>query len=196
MRRLGALDDMGAFAGIAYRTGAGRGFTWLRDDAWSHTQHYSAETSDVLVTEANNAALGLRVTTWTFILPDRNVLVNHYVVTRERRSRVRRATLVYYTNFSPTLRRMAFIPLSDWALDFRNDFAVIYDRQTRALLHFLPASAQGVPPDFSLVNPLLQAPPRSRRGRARGRAAAAARPPPPRGGLPLGGGGGGRGRLE
>ena len=87
---------------------------------------------------------------------------------------MRRATLVYYTNFSPTLRRMAFIPLSDWALDFRNDFAVIYDRQTRALLHFLPASAQGVPPDFSLVNPLLQAPPRSRRALARAVTALAA----------------------
>ncbi len=163
----GALDDMGAFAGVAYRTARGRGFTWLRDDDWTRVQHYTAETSDVLVTEATNAALGLRVAAYAFVLPDRNVLVSHYVVTRERRSPVRHATLVYYTNFSPTLRRLAFIPLADTALDFRNDFAVLYDRSTRSLLHFLPASADTTPTDFSLVNPLLQSPPRSRRALGR-----------------------------
>src|SRR2546428_3831069 len=68
----GALDDMGAFGGIAYRTATGRGFTWLRDDGWTHVQHYSSETSDVVVTETANAALGLRVTATTFILPDRD----------------------------------------------------------------------------------------------------------------------------
>jgi hypothetical protein len=162
----GALDDMGAFAGIAYRTARGRGFTWLRDDDWTRVQHYSADTSDVLVTEATNAALRLHVVAYTFILPDRNVLVNHYVVTRERRSPVRHATLVYYTNFSPTLRRLPIIPLGDTALDFRNDFAVLYDRETRALLHFLPMSS-ATTPDFSTLTPLLKAPPRGRRALAR-----------------------------
>src|SRR5262249_43892464 len=45
----GALDSQGAFPGIAYRTAKGRGFTWLRDDDWTHQQRYSADTSDVLV---------------------------------------------------------------------------------------------------------------------------------------------------
>src|SRR3989442_1027975 len=141
----GALDDMGVFGGIAYRTARRRGFTWLRDDEWTHNQHYSAETSDVLVTEMANAALGLKVTAWTFILPDRDVLVNHYVVERERRPAVRSARLVFYANFSPTLTRAAFAPVTDWALDFENDFAVVYDRREGALLHFLPASARAFP---------------------------------------------------
>ena len=162
----GALDDMGAFAGVAYRTAHGRAFTWLRDDEWTRVQHYTSETSDVLVTEASNATLGLRVAAYTFVLPDRNVLVNHYVVTRERRSPVRRASLVYYANLSPSLRRMGFIPLSDTALDFRNDFAVLYDHETGALLHFLPAGTP-TPPDFAMLTPLLQAPPRGRRALAR-----------------------------
>jgi hypothetical protein len=158
----GALDDMGAFAGVAVRTRRGRSFTWLRDDEWSHVQRYSADTSDVLVTETRNAALRLRVTAWTFVLPERDVLVSHYVVTRERGSPVRDARLVFYTNFSPTLSRLQFIPLADTALDFANDYAVVYDRKTRALLHFLPASANGVPHDFSRLNPLLRSPPRGR----------------------------------
>ncbi len=158
----GALDDMGAFAGIAYRTAHGRGVSWLRDDAWTHVQHYAGDGSDVLVTETTNGALRLRVTAWTFVLPERDVLVNHYVVERQRGSPVRSAQLVYYTNFSPSLRRLPFVPLGDTALDFENDFAVVYDQQNRALLHFLPAT-----PDYGLVTPLLAAPPRSRRALGR-----------------------------
>lgn len=159
----GALDGMGAFPGIFYRTAAGSGFTWLRDDEWTHEQRYSGETSDVAVTEMSHAGLGLRVTAWNFILPDRDVLVNHYRVRRDAGSPVRRAKIVFYTNFNPTMNRLAFFPVADWGLDFQNDFAVVYDAHERALLHFLPASAQSYPHDFSIVNPLLQAPPEGRR---------------------------------
>ncbi|TMA39954.1 MAG: hypothetical protein E6J79_01550 [Deltaproteobacteria bacterium] len=160
---LGALDGMGAFPGLFYQTASGTGFTWLRDDAWSHAQRYSADDSDVLVTDMVNPALGLAVTAWNFILPDRNVLVNHYVVTRDPGSPVRRATLVFYTNFSPSLARLPFFPIADWGLDFENDYAVAYDEHERALLHFMPTSAAAYPHDFSLVNPLLQNPPARRK---------------------------------
>jgi hypothetical protein len=158
----GALDDMGAFAGIAYVTARGRGVSWLRDDSWTHAQHYASDGSDVLVTETSNATLRLRVTAWTFILPDRDVLVNQYVVERQHGSPVRAAELVYYTNFSPTMRRIPGIPLADTALDFGNDFAVLYDQTNRALLHFIPST-----PDYALVTPLLHAPPRNRRALGR-----------------------------
>jgi hypothetical protein len=161
---LGALDDQGAFPGLAYRTASGRrGFTWIRDDSWVHTQRYSAATSDVLVDEAVNAALGLRVTGTHFVLPDRNVLVNHYEVERQPGSRVRQATLVFYANFAPTLARLPLFPVADWGLDFENDFAAVYDRHEHALLHFLPARAQSYPHDYATVNSVLRAPPRSRR---------------------------------
>jgi hypothetical protein len=161
---LGALDDQGAFAGLAYVTrDGGRGFTWLRDDAWTHHQRYSADTSDVLIDDATDAQLGLDVEAEHFVLPDRDVLVSHYTVRRRRGSPVRSATLVFYTNFSPTLARLPFFPVADWLLDFQNDFAAVYDHRDRALLHFLPASAEAFPHDFTLVNPLLRAPPRSRR---------------------------------
>src|SRR5437867_3011016 len=158
----GALDNMGAFAGLAYRTASGFGFTWLRDPDWTHDQRYDADTSAVAVTEMANAALGLHVTAWTFVLPDANVLVNHYQVTRDPGSPVRRARLIFYTNLNPTLARLPLFPVADWGLDFENDFAVVYDHRVRALLHFVPRSAAGYPHDFALVNPLLQTPPRTR----------------------------------
>ncbi len=159
----GALDSQGAFPGIAYRTAKGRGFTWLRDDDWTHDQRYSADTSDVLVDEMTNAALGFHVTARHFVLPDRDVLVNHYEVRRERGSRVRGGTLVFYTNFAPTLARLPFFPFADWALDFQTDFAAAYDSRERAVLQFMPASAQAYPHDYGLVNDLLRDPPQSAR---------------------------------
>ena len=116
----GALDGQGAFPGIAYRLRGGRrGFTWLRDDGWSHAQRYSADSSDVLVDEAVNAELGLRVTARSFVLPDRNVLVDHYEVRRDPGSPVRAGTLLFYTNLQPTLARLPYFNFADWALDFR-----------------------------------------------------------------------------
>src|SRR5438094_2083663 len=102
---LGALDGMGAFPGLYYETASGPGFTWLRDDAWTHAQRYSADDSDVLVTDMTNPALGLAVTAWNFVLPDANVLVNQYIVMRDPTTPVRRATLVFYTNFLTSIAR-------------------------------------------------------------------------------------------
>src|SRR5579875_89397 len=137
----GALDDAGAFAGIAYRTRAGSGFTWLRDDPWTHAQQYTADDSDVAVTVTTNAALGLTVTAWTFVLPDADVLVNHYRVERAPGSPVRTASVVFYANLAPTMNRLPDFPVADWGLDFENDYAVVYDHRAHALLAFLPRSA-------------------------------------------------------
>ena len=162
---LGALDGNGAFPGLAYRTVSGTsGFTWLRDDAWVHTQRYSADDSNVLVDTAVNAALGLTVTGYHFVLPDRNVLVNDYVVTRAAGSSVRGGTLMFYTNFAPTKNQLAYFPIADWGLDFQNDFAVVYDRRERALLHFVPDGTGSYPKNFAIVNPILQQPPATRLG--------------------------------
>jgi glucoamylase len=160
---LGALPTHGAFPGLAWRGRDGRGgFIWLRDEAWTHRQRYAGPESTVLVDEATNPALGLRIIARHFVLPDADVLVNHYEVEREPGSPVRRATLVFYANFAPTMSRLPYFPIADSALDFENDFAVVYDRRHRALLHFLPASAAAWPRDYGVVQDLLSRPPRSR----------------------------------
>ena len=59
---LGALDDQGAFPGLAYRTRRAPRVHLAARRRLVHTQRYSADASDVLVDEAVNAALGVRVT--------------------------------------------------------------------------------------------------------------------------------------
>jgi glucoamylase len=161
----GALESHGAFAGVAYRLGDGtHGVTWLRDAAWERHQAYAQPGGNVLVTRSTHAGLGLDVAAYQFVLPGRDVLVNDYEVRRVRGSRVRRATLLFYANFSPTLARLPYFPVADWALDFQNDFAVGYDRRERAFLHFMPATR---PRDYGALGDVLRAPPRHSRRLAR-----------------------------
>jgi hypothetical protein len=160
---LGALDTQGAFPGVSYRLRGHRGWqhTWLRDDGWERSQRYSSDDSDVLVQEATNAALGLHVTAYHFVLPDSDVLVNDYLIERAPGSPVGSAKLVFYANFAPTQGRLPLFQVSDWALDFQNDFAALFDSRERALLHFVPKTGNR---DFSVLNPLLAAPPRTQSG--------------------------------
>lgn len=164
---LGALPSMGAFAGLAWETKRGRGFTWLRDAAWTAEQDYTSSTSGVVRTTYRHEGLGLVVVGTTFVLPGRDVLVNRFRVERDPRSAVRRARLIFYANLAPTRKRVQWFPVGDTGLDYRNDFAVLYDARREAFLHFLPGEdAPGltdlIPPesrDFALLNPLLQDPP-------------------------------------
>ena len=161
MPRCGALESAGAFAGIAYRTDAGPDFSWLRDADWSHAQRYASDETDVVVTETHNRTLGLTVTASTWILPDTSVLVSHFEVSRAPDSPVHPASLqlLSYTNFAPTMARIPFFQIADWALDFENDYAVLYDDREQAFLHFVPAAAATYPHDFADLDPLLRSPP-------------------------------------
>jgi hypothetical protein len=153
---LGALPSAGAFAGISYRRhGPHWSHTWLRDDGWTHAQRYTRDDAAVLEDVARNEALGLVVTARAFVLPGRDVLVQDYVVERRPGSPVREARLVHYANLAPTLARLPLFPVADWALDFQNDYAVLWDGDARALLGYVPASAAGFPHDFSRLAPLL-----------------------------------------
>jgi hypothetical protein len=152
---LGALPTAGAFAGISYRERTGRwAHTWLRDPPWTHAQRY-VDDGGVLEDVATNDALGLIVTAHAFVLPGRDVLVWDYAVERRAGSPVRRARFVHYADFAPTLARLPLFPVSDWALDFENDYALLWDGDARALLQYVPATAAAYPHDFSALAPLL-----------------------------------------
>ncbi len=156
--RLGALESAGAFPGLWYRTAAGAGFTWLRDLPWSHEQTYSSDTSNIAVTTFRNRQLGLEIRAYQFIVPGRDVLINHYEVLRQPSSPVREASLIFYANFAPTLARQALFPVADWALDFKNDHAVVYDEEEGAILHYLPASERSNPHRLTRVSEILRQP--------------------------------------
>jgi len=151
----GALDSMGAFAGLWLETSGGGRLTWLRDAEWERSQRYTASTSGVVENLHVHPGLGLRVVVESFVLPDDDVLVQRFRVWREPGSPVTSGRLLWYGNFAPTLQRFPEIPIADMGLDFQNDFVALYDAPAQAVLHF----TTGANRQFSAVNPLLQAPP-------------------------------------
>lgn len=172
MPRMGADENMGIFAGLAYFAGGQRGMTWLRDEPWVTSQTYLTDSSNVLRTEHYNPDLSVRVTFIGFVLPDRDVLVLRYEVSRFEGSPVEEASLILFENLSPCLDKIPGLPIADWLLDSRNDFAALYDSGRDALVHFRPAGGKAAlerldhllavpPPDLqnpALQNPALQDP--------------------------------------
>jgi hypothetical protein len=163
----GALDDMGAFAGLAWTGRGGGGSSWLRDADWRVSQRYTRSTSDVVRTEWVNDSLGLDVVGYAFVLPGRDVLALHFEVRRDPGSPVRHARLIFYENLAPTRTLLPEFPIGDTGLDFRNDFALVYDADEHALLHYIPGE-QGpaladlfAPPriDTGPLEPILRDPP-------------------------------------
>ena len=67
------------------------------------------------------------------------MLTRHVQVQLGAGSPVTGASLVVYENLSPTLSRIPELPVTDWALDSRNDFLAAYDRDAQAIVHFHPA---------------------------------------------------------
>jgi hypothetical protein len=134
----GALDTMGSYVGLWVTTASGSELHWPRDDGWTHSQTYSSLESAVPVTTFENADLGLVVTITDVIAPGIDALTRRVRVERQAGSGVQAISLVVYENLSPSLSRVAQMPLADWAFDSTNDFLAAWDPEARAILHFHP----------------------------------------------------------
>ena len=154
--RLGAEPNMGIFAGLVLRTGGATVVTWLRDDPWVSTQRYRTDDSNVLVTDFTHPELHIDVTLTSFVPPDRDVLVLRYAVTARKHFGVDEASLIVFENLAPCLDMIPNLPVADWLLDSRNDFAALYDSREDALVHFRPDGGKGL---LCLLDPLLADPP-------------------------------------
>ena len=135
----GAEENMGSFAGLHYRAlGELPRMSWFRDEPWTHSQHYVSDRSNVLVTRAVNADLGLTVEAFDFVMPERDVLVRHYKITRSPGSPMEEAAFIYFENLEPAVTKIPYFPVADSLLDPYNDFAVLYSSELDALIHFRP----------------------------------------------------------
>lgn len=142
----GALDNMGSFAGLYVELAGGGGrMTWFRDADWNHDQRYRTDESNVLVTRSTAPSLGLNLETLNFVPPDRDVLVRRYHITRNPGSPVNHARFVYFENMEPAVDKIPYLPISDWALDLINDFALLYTAEGDALVHFRPQRKNPLP---------------------------------------------------
>jgi len=144
-------ENMGSFAGIYYFTGTTGVLIWLKDPFWSLGQTYLTEDSNVLLTRFLHPGLGLKVSQYDFVLPDKDVLVRHYLIERLYGSAVTSASFIYYENLAPGLSKVEGFPvLMD---DSVNDFAVAYSSERQALLHFITSKR-----NLSILDPLLGKP--------------------------------------
>ncbi len=136
---LGALDGMGSYVGLIVDDGSGPALTWLRDaSTWTHTQGYTKDDAPVPITTFTDKALGLTVTLTDIVSPDADVLTRDVKVVKSASSPVTSVSLAVYENLSPTLSKIPELPVADWALDSRNDFFALYDKQTGQIIHYHP----------------------------------------------------------
>jgi len=164
----GALDGMGSRLGLFVTTAAGTSLTWLRD--WTFEQGYTRPDAAVPVTRFTRGDIGLTVTVTDAILPAADVLSRNLRVERAAGSPVTAAALALYENLSPTLSRIPQVPIADWALPTRNDFAAAWDEDARAILHFHPGDRAvvrslgdvlggGADPDYGALGELMKGTP-------------------------------------
>ncbi len=151
--RFGAKEGMGAFFGLRYRVGEEERFTWLRGEGWISSLSYASEFAPVVVTTLTNDNLGITVHVTDLVLSDTDVLARHVHVTQKDGAQADPLSLIAYANLSPTLARVPKLPIADWALDPRNDFAAIYDAARDILFHFRPGDTGQVASLIDLVIP-------------------------------------------
>jgi hypothetical protein len=139
--RMGAPEGSGIFLGLLIETTQGqRTAYWLRDRSlFTITQDYADDGPNPR-TRYEAEALGLIAEVTDAISPTSSVLVRHVVIQMSPTSSIRRAWLLTYANLSPTPpnSRVPKLPVVDWAMDGRNDFAALWDADATAVLHFHP----------------------------------------------------------
>jgi len=138
--RFGADEGMGARVGLVVSTDGGetRLVLWLADAApESRSIAYTADDTSVVVVRASYD-VGLEVEQRFVVAPDRDTLDIQVRALRAEGSPVTDAWLLVYENLSPTLSRVDQVPVADWALEPRNDYAALWDAARGAVLHFRP----------------------------------------------------------
>ncbi|MCL4557366.1 MAG: hypothetical protein M1491_01785, partial [Deltaproteobacteria bacterium] len=151
----GAADNMGSFAGLYFTAGMPvSGMVWLRDPTFTTQQYYVSTDSDTLVTQYTSDVEGVRVTQYDLVMPDRDVLVRHYVIDNMGTAPMEDAGFVYYENLAPCLDKTEYVPVDDWSNDAVNDYACLYDSTRDQLVHFMPGDK-----DFSHIMGLFSSAP-------------------------------------
>lgn len=138
--RFGASEGMGAFGGLVYTTEEGGELrvSWFRDDDWSHEIGYLSQRSSVITTTFTHEDLGLNVVQTDLVDETNDVWVRRYEVSKAPASPVHQAWVMLYANLAPTLSRVPMIPLADWAMEPRNDYAALFDDEAGLIVHFHP----------------------------------------------------------
>jgi len=154
--RFGAPEGAGVVLGLVCETDAGAQpvVTWLRDGSvWRRAQDYGTSDGPHPHTRFSHATLGLEASVVDGVALDADVLIRSVTLTRDPTSPVTSCALLSYANLSPVppSSRVAELPVVDWAMDGRNDFAAIWDASRDAVVHFHPSNERVYDDLFDLV---------------------------------------------
>jgi len=133
---LGALPNEGAMAGIYWETEYDTGFAWLRGDDFDSEQFYNSDDSDCVVTSFVSSELGLAIRQFDLVLPESDVMVRHYLISRETNSVVSSLKLIHFANFHPVVTKYERAPLRAWCLDCLGDSSIAYHPEQDAIVYF------------------------------------------------------------
>jgi GH15 family glucan-1,4-alpha-glucosidase len=137
----GVKDNMGIFSGIIYTYKNEKKLSWLKSKDWVHKQYYQTDESNVLVTESINSNLKIKVVSTVFVLSDKDVLVQNFEIEVFENCDIENIQLIFFENFNICDYRLDGFPISDWLLDFFNDYKVFYDADINGICHFKPDKA-------------------------------------------------------
>ncbi len=150
----GADDSDGMFAGLWVEIDGGEPvLTWLRDAPWSQEQHYLSDHSAAIENRHRHEDLGLKVTEWTAVDANRDVLLRRARVERSPESNVTRAWYVLYENLAPATEEPEDLTVTRMPDDAANDYAAFWDSSTSSVVHFRPDDA-----DYTRLDPVLSQP--------------------------------------
>ena len=138
MSNNGVKNNMGIFSGIIYTECGQKKLSWLKSEDWEHSQYYQNDESNVLVTEFKNSELNIKVKIFMFVLINEDVLLQHFDMELLDNCTVSDIQLLFFENFNICDYRLDGFPISDWLLDFFNDYGVLYDKEIDGICHYKP----------------------------------------------------------
>ncbi len=146
--RFGTPAGSGVMLGLMVQSaGQAAKVVWLNDlTLFTVAQDYGPNDGANVHTHFTSQALGLAVDVVDAVLPgasggaNGDAMVRHLTVHRTRADAAQVTELRTYANLSPQPpnSRLPELPLVDWGLDGRNDFAAVWDAKTKAIIHFHP----------------------------------------------------------
>ena len=132
----GVKNNMGLFAGIIFQKDGFRSISWFKSEDWNHTQYYLDDDSNILVTESVNEKLKVKVVSTCFVLPDEDVFIENFKIELREGCEFEDISLIFFENYNICNYRIDGLPISDWLLDFLNDYRVYYDPSFNGICHY------------------------------------------------------------
>jgi hypothetical protein len=124
------VPNMGVFSGLEIDGSV----SWLFESEWTTVnQSYWSDSDNVLITRLQSST-SVAVEVTDFVVSGLDVFV--------RRVSASKGNVALYENFAPCVKQIENYAAADWLLDYQNDFAVYFDVDAGAMIHFAPKDPQ------------------------------------------------------